>query len=91
MNRTPTRLAERQATSQERFKSSGLIMSMKVFGRAAARSQSIIAPVEDRLRMVQSTVPIGSEIEPPLNVRDRGDPRLFSMGNSYTPAQISDV
>src|SRR5215467_8405878 len=53
LKRTPTRPADRQATSQVLFSSSGLISSEKLSGTGACTSRH--APVLDRLRMMQST------------------------------------
>jgi hypothetical protein len=78
LKRTPIRLPRRHATSHDRFKSSGLMIRMKASGTAAGSSNSISAPLSDRLRMVQPMMPFGVEMDPPLNARCLGVER-FSM------------
>jgi hypothetical protein len=72
LKRTPILWAERQTTSQGRLSNSGLIINVKVLGTAIGLVISNMAPVSDRLRMMQSMLlPPIQEIDPPLNVRCR--------------------
>jgi hypothetical protein len=75
--RTPILRGVRQATSQPRFKHSGLMISVKVSGMAVGCSISRQAPLSERLRMTHSYRPRSNEIEPPLKVRCRGAFRSF--------------
>src|SRR5947209_8050615 len=77
------RFVVRQATVHERFRSSGLMTSVKVSGTAAGAENSISAPVLDRLRMTHSMTPPDVGIEPPLNVRCLVALRLSSMPMMY--------
>ena len=72
LKRTPIRCAERHATSQDRVKISGLMMSLKKSGMPIGPLTSKQAPVSERLRTVQSMAgAFAKQIEPPLNVRCR--------------------
>jgi hypothetical protein len=67
---TPIRCADRHATSQDRVKISGLMMSLKLSGIPIRLETSKHAPVSERLRTMQSMAgEFAKQIEPPLNVR----------------------
>lgn len=72
LNRTPIRCAVRHATSQDRFRISGLIMSWKLSGTPKGLDTSKQAPVSDMFRIMQSIdPPLKEEMLPPLKVRCR--------------------
>ena len=70
--RTPILPVARHATRQDRCTPSGLIISMKLSGKAIVFSISRQAPVSETLRTMHSR-PVANlnEIDPPLNVRLR--------------------
>ena len=83
LKRTPIRCAERHATSQDRVKTSGLMMSLKSSGMPIGPLTSKQAPVSERLRTTQSTAgALAKRIEPPLNVRCRWLLRCSSFKTS---------
>jgi hypothetical protein len=77
---TPIRRADRHATSQDRVKKFGLMMSMKLLGILIGLVISRQAPLWDMLRTMQSMEgAFAMQIEPPLNVRCRGLLRCSSV------------
>jgi hypothetical protein len=70
---TPIRCADRHATSQDRVKICGLMMSMNLSGILVGLVISRQAPLSDIFRTMQSMLgAFAMQIEPPLSVRCRG-------------------